>query len=409
MTASIPFTRNLSRSWPVLAGTSLGHLCNDLIQSLLIAAYPLFRSHFHLDFAQLGLLTMVYQITASLLQPMVGAYTDRRPMAWALAIGMAFSLSGLLVLAFSPGYATLLMGSALLGMGSSIFHPEASRIARLAAGSGYGMAQSIFQIGGNVGSALGPLLVALVVLPHGQRALAWFVLVAAVAIIVLIAVGGWYRETIRIEPKRPQVISPASTSGRSVPVILGLLLILIFAKYFYLASFSSYFMFYLDARFDFSASDAQFYLFGFLAAVALGTLLGGSLSDRIGTRNVIGLSFWAALPFSLVLPYAGPATTLILAMLAGGVLTSAFSAIVVYAQALMPNRIGMVSGLFFGLAFGMGGIGAGLLGWLADHIGIEAVYRICAWLPALGLVALWLPASGTGADGPVSRRSVRRD
>lgn len=390
---STDLTRPQARADVVLGGISLAHLLNDLIQSMLIAAYPILKTGFGLSYWQIGMLTLAYQVTASLLQPMVGIFTDRRPQPWSLPFGMGFTFSGVLVLAYAPTYGTLVAGSMLLGIGSSIFHPEASRIARLSSGGGYGLAQSIFQVGGNTGAALGPLLVALVVLPNGRHALAWFASLAIAAIVLLGAIGRWYRGHLAISSARRSVPRPErdAAARRAVMRALAILFVLIFAKYFYLASFTSFFIFYLQARFSLTAYDGQMALFAFLAAAAAGTLVGGRLSDRIGTKAVIGLSFWGALPFSLALPHVGLGAMIPLALIAGGVISSAFSAIVVYAQDLLPDRVGLVSGTFFGLAFGMGGIGAAALGLLADHVGIEAVYLICSFLPLLGLLALRLP------------------
>jgi FSR family fosmidomycin resistance protein-like MFS transporter len=394
---------------PVLAGTSAAHLLNDLMQSLLIASFPVFRGGFDLSFAQLGLLSLAYQATACLLQPFVGAFTDRRPQPWALAGGMTSTCLGLLGLAWAEGYAGLLLASVMLGLGSSIFHPEAARIARLSSGGRYGLAQSFFQVGGNVGSALGPLLVALVVLPHGQGALAWFAPVAAVAVVLLLAIGNWSRRLPGRGPgrgagdaRRARDAAQEASRGPLAPRLrrpFAVLFLLIFAKYFYLAGFSSYFVFYLDARFGMAPAQGQIALFVFLAAVAAGTLLGGRLTDSWGTKGVIGFSFWGALPFSLALPYLGPLGTVACAALAGGIIASAFSAIVVHAQTLLPHRIGMVSGLFFGLAFGMGGLGSALLGTMADGFGVEAVYRVCAFLPLLGFLVLALDANPKEARG----------
>ena len=375
----------------VLGTISLCHMLNDTIQSLLPAIYPLLKGGFHLSFAQIGLLTLSYQITASLLQPLVGQFTDRKPLPWSLSAGMALSMGGLLALALAHSYGELLGGAALLGVGSSIFHPESSRIARLASGGQHGLAQSVFQVGGNFGSALGPLLAAFVVLPNGRASLAWFCLVALGGIVLLGAVGRWYAHQNRIQGSRPLAGHAHGLSRRRVRLAIGVLIALVFSKYFYLASFSSYYIFYLMHRFGLSAEHAQLGLFVFLGAVAAGTILGGPIGDRIGRKAVIWGSILGVLPFTLLLPHVGLGWTLGLSVVIGMLLASAFPAILVYATELLPGRVGMVSGLFFGLAFGMGGLGAAVLGILADHIGIVAVYGLCAWLPAIGILAVLLP------------------
>ncbi|WP_428390177.1 MFS transporter [Lichenicoccus sp.] len=379
-----------------VAGTVLGtisvcHMLNDAIQSLLPAIYPLLKGGFHLSFGQIGLLTLCYQVTASLLQPLVGQFTDRKPLPWSLSAGMALSMGGLLALAVAHSYGELLGGAALLGVGSSIFHPESSRIARLASGGQHGLAQSVFQVGGNFGSSLGPLLAAFVVLPNGRASLAWFSLAALGGIILLGAVGRWYAHQNRIQGTRPLAGEAHGLSGGRVRLAIGVLIALVFSKFFYLASFSSYYIFYLMHRFDLSARHAQLGLFVFLAAVAAGTIAGGPIGDRIGRKAVIWGSILGVLPFSLLLPHVGLGWTLGLSVVIGMLLASAFPAILVYATELLPGRVGMVSGLFFGLAFGMGGLGAAVLGVLADHIGIVAVYGLCAWLPAIGILAVLLP------------------
>ncbi len=377
----------------VLGTISVCHMLNDTIQSLLPAIYPLLKGGFHLSFSQIGLLTLVYQVTASLLQPLVGQFTDRRPLPWSLSAGMGCSMVGLLALALAHSYPELLGGAAMLGVGSSIFHPESSRIARLASGGRYGLAQSVFQVGGNFGTALGPLLAAFVVLPNGQRSLAWFCLVALAGMMLLGGIGHWYAAQNRSGASRPRTgaghghgLSQGQV-GRGVAVLIAL----VFSKFFYLASFTSYYIFYLMHRFGLSAQSAQLDLFVFLAAVAAGTVVGGPIGDRIGRRHVIWGSILGVLPFTLLLPHVGLHWTIGLSMVTGVLLASAFPAILVYATELLPGRVGMVSGLFFGLAFGMGGLGAALLGVLADHAGIVAVYQLCAWLPAIGILALFLP------------------
>lgn len=377
-------------AFPVLLLLSTTHFLNDLVQSLLPAIYPLLKTRFELGFGQVGLITLTFQLTASLLQPLVGIWTDRRPMPWSLAIGMGFTLAGLLLLARAPSFPVLLVAAALVGSGSSVFHPEASRVARMASGGQHGLAQSVFQVGGNMGSAVGPLLAAFIVMPRGQPAVAWFALLALLAIVLLLRVGAWYRAALPAE-RAVRISTGSGLSRRKVGMTLGVLATLIFSKHFYLASISSYFIFFLMHRFGVDAQRAQLQLFVFLAAVAVGTLAGGPIGDRIGRRRVIWFSILGVLPFTLALPHANLLWTTVLSIVIGLILSSAFSAILVYGQELLPGRTGMISGLFFGFAFGMGGLGAALLGWLADHVGLEAVYALCAWLPALGLSAWLLP------------------
>ena len=374
----------------VLGAVSFCHFLNDLIQSLLPAIYPLLRDSYHLDYGQVGLITLVFQLTASLLQPVVGTYTDRRPMPYSLAIGMGFTLMGLLLLS-RVGYPWLLVAAALVGTGSSVFHPESSRIARLASGGRHGFAQSFFQVGGNLGSALGPLLAAFVVLPHGQGSIAWFSVAALLAIVVLVQVGGWYgRNRVARTPVRAEANESTLPRGKVV-LTIGVLLALIFSKYFYLASLNTYLTFYLMEKFHLTAQSAQIHLFYFLGAVALGTLVGGPIGDRFGRKYVIWFSILGALPFTLLLPHVDLFWTSVLIVVIGLILSSAFSAILVYAQELIPGKVGTVAGLFFGFAFGMGGLGAALLGQLADAKGIEYVYSLCAYLPAIGLLTAFLP------------------
>lgn len=378
----------------VLLGLSLSHLLNDLVQSLLPAIYPLLKTGFHLDFGQIGLITFVFQVTASLLQPAVGLYTDRRPLPFSLATGMGFSLAGLALLSVAPAYGALLAAAALIGLGSAIFHPEASRVARLASGGRYGLAQSVFQVGGNAGTALGPLLAAFIVVPHGQGSVAWFCLAALAGILVLSGIGRWYAGHLATAPRATRKSTGAADApiGRArIVATIAILLGLIFSKYFYMASFSSYYTFYLIHRFGVPVALAQVYLFVFLGSVAAGTILGGPVGDRFGRKLVIWVSILGVLPFSLALPHASLVWTVVLTVPIGLILASAMPAILVYAQELLPGRIGLVGGLFFGFAFGMGGLGAALLGEMADHVGIERVYDLCAFLPALGLLAVFLP------------------
>jgi FSR family fosmidomycin resistance protein-like MFS transporter len=384
----------------VLAAVSFCHLLNDLTVSLLPAIYPMLKSGFALSFGQIGIITLVFQGIASLFQPIVGLYTDRKPQPYSLAYGMGCNLAGICLLAFAPNYLMLLGGAALLGFGASVFHPEASRLARLASGGAHGMAQSLFQLGGSFGSSIGPLLAAFFILPRGQSSLAWFALVALVAMAILVMLGNWYRSTghaarIARSSTAPAAILPKSQVRRAIAVLIAL----IFSKYFYLSSITSYYIFYLMDRFALPTATAQIYLFVFLAAAAAGTFIGGPIGDRFGRKVVIWVSILGVLPFTLVLPYVGLAATVALSVLIGLILSSAFSAIVVYAQELMPGRIGMVSGLFFGVAFGMAGIGAAALGELADWTSIEFVYRICAFLPLIGLLTALLP----NIEGPRGR------
>jgi MFS transporter, FSR family, fosmidomycin resistance protein len=377
----------------VLGAISFSHFLNDTIQSLILAIYPLLKGKFHLSFAQIGLITLSYQLTASLLQPMVGLYTDHHPKPYSLAFGMGCTLVGLLVLASAPNYNTLLLAAAIVGTGSSIFHPESSRVARMASGGRHGLAQSIFQVGGNMGGAMGPLMAAWIVIPRGQGSVAWFSLAALIAISVLWRVGRWYRQHRRIlagHGTTHEGLHP-DLPTRKVVLSMLILLVLIFSKFFYLASLSSYYIFYLMHRFHLSVQSAQVHLFVFLFAVATGTLCGGPIGDRIGRKLVIWISILGAAPFALALPYANLAWTNILVFIIGLILASAFSAILVFAQELIPGKIGAVSGLFFGLAFGMAGIGAAVLGKVADGYGIEIVYHLCSYLPLLGVTTAFLP------------------
>jgi FSR family fosmidomycin resistance protein-like MFS transporter len=377
----------------VLGAISFSHFLNDMIQSLIIAIYPLLKGEFSLTFVQIGAITLTYQICASLLQPLIGIYTDRHPKPFSLSIGMGFTLTGLITLALAPNYPCVLAAAALVGAGSSIFHPESSRIARLASGGRHGLAQSIFQVGGNAGSAMGPLLAALIIIPRGKSSVAWFALAALLAIVVLWNVGAWYKRqhlsTAARAGRRPALTNPVSR--RRVAWSVAILLTLIFSKYFYQASITSYYSFYLIEKFHLPVQTAQLYLFVFLLAIALGTLVGGPVGDRIGRKRVIWSSILGVAPFTLALPYANLPWTGILSFLIGLILASAFSAILVFAQELMPGKVGAVSGLFFGFAFGMGGIGAAVLGVLADRHGIEFVYHLCAFLPLLGIFAAFLP------------------
>jgi MFS transporter, FSR family, fosmidomycin resistance protein len=376
----------------ILAAISVSHLLNDLIQSLLPAIYPILKSSFQLDFGQIGLITLAFQLTASLLQPLIGLYTDRRPSPWSLVIGMGFTLIGLVLLSVAPTYPVLLLAAALVGVGSSVFHPEASRVARMASGGRHGFAQSVFQVGGYAGTALGPLLAAFIVVPRGQSSVAWFTLAALLAIVILFNVGSWYQRRVAALRAKARPTAVASTlSRRRVAASIGILAMLIFSKQVYMVSLSNYFTFYLIGTFGLSIQAAQIYLFLFLGAVAAGTIVGGLAGDRIGRKYVIWGSILGVLPFTLALPYADLFWTGVLSVLIGLILSSAFPAIVVYGQELVPGRVGLIAGLFFGLMFGLSGLGAAALGELADRTSLAFVYQICSFLPAIGLLTAFLP------------------
>ena len=378
----------------ILGALSLSHGLNDLIQSLLPAIYPLLKESYALDFGQIGLITLAFQLTASILQPLIGLYTDKYPKPYSLTVGMGCTLAGLLLLSVAASYPVILLAAALVGVGSSIFHPESSRMARVASGGQHGFAQSLFQLGGNCGSAVGPLLAAFIVVPHGQKSIAWFSIVALVGMVVLFNCGRWYSARLaRQAANGPARSSAAKTRLPNNVVVrsIAILIALMFSKFVYLASMSSYLTFYLIDRFKLDVSQAQLYLFVFLFATAAGTFLGGPIGDRVGRKPVIWGSILGVLPFTLALPYANLFWTVVLSIPIGLVLASAFSAIIVFAQDLVPGRTGLIAGLFFGFAFGMGGVGAAMLGTLADHTSIQFVFRLCAWLPALGLLAAFLP------------------
>lgn len=380
--------------YPILFAISFSHLLNDTIQSVIPAIYPIIKNSLDLNFTQIGLITLTFQLSASVLQPMVGLYTDRKPKPYSLSIGMCFTLVGLVLLAFVNSFPLLLASVGLVGVGSAIFHPEASRLAHMASGGKRGMAQSLFQVGGNAGSAIGPLLAALIVAKFGQQNIAWFSLIAILAIVVLYNAGRWYKNnTFRIKGRNADLLkeSGASIPRKRVVFSIGILLLLIFSKYFYLASMSSYYTFYLIEKFDVTVKESQLYLFIFLFSVAAGTFLGGPLGDKIGRKYVIWVSILGAAPFTLLLPHVGLFWTCILTVFIGIILASAFSAILVYAQELIPGKVGMIAGLFFGFAFGMGGIGSALLGRLADATSIVYVYQVCAFLPLIGLFTVFLP------------------
>ena len=377
----------------ILAAISFCHLLNDLMQSVIPAVYPILKDSYHLNFGQIGLITLTSQLTASLLQPVVGLYTDKRPTPYSLSAGMGFTLIGLVLLASAPTYLAILMAVAMVGVGSSVFHPESSRVARMASGGQHGLAQSIFQVGGNFGTSLGPLLAAYIVVPAGQRSIAWFSVAALIAMLVLARVGSWYKQRRSAAKKRPahSAAQHEPLPSKRVAFAIGVLVTLVFSKFVYMASLSSYYTFYLISKFQLSVQNAQVHLFIFLGAVAAGTIIGGPVGDRIGRKRVIWCSILGVLPFSLFLPYANLFWTSILTVFIGLMLASAFPAIVVYAQELVPGRVGYISGLFFGLAFGIAGLGAALLGQLADATSITLVYRVCAFLPAIGLLTALLP------------------
>lgn len=380
-------------TFTILVAISFCHLLNDMMQSLLPAIYPILKSNYGLDFGQIGVITFTWQITASVLQPLLGSFIDRRPKPYSLAVGMGFTLTGLVLLSMAGSFAVLLLAAALVGTGSAVFHPESSRVARMASGGRHGLAQSVFQVGGNAGSAIGPLLAAFVVLRYGQTSVAWFALAALLGIFLLTHVGHWYKlhglARIKAHTARAEV-SAALPRGR-VALTIAVLIALIFSKFFYMASMSSYYTFYLMDRFAVPVQSAQIHLFVFLAAVAVGTLAGGPTGDRFGRKAVIWVSILGVLPFTLVLPHANLFWTGVLSVPIGVILASAFPAIVVYAQELLPRRVGAVAGLFFGFAFGLGGIGAAVLGELADATSIGFVFQLCAFLPAIGLLAAFLP------------------
>ena len=378
-------------AYGILGFLSTSHMVNDMMQSLILAMYPILKGEFSLSFTQIGLITLTYQLTASLLQPLVGLFTDRRPQPYSLPLGMVSTLIGIVLLAFAPSFGIVLVAAAFVGIGSAIFHPESSRVARLASGAQHGFAQSVFQVGGNTGTAIGPLLAAAVIVPFGQRSVAWFGLAAVLGIGLLMRVGRWYETHHIAAGPRRQSIAVAPYPRKVVMGAIAVLLVLIFSKYFYVAGLSSFYTFYLIERFGLSVQSAQLHLFVFLFASAIGTVVGGPMGDRIGRKPVIWVSILGVAPFALVLPHADLFWTTTLTVVIGLVLSSAFSAILVYAQELVPGKVGMVSGLFFGFAFGMGGLGAALLGLLADHTSIAFVYDTIAYLPLLGVVAALLP------------------
>jgi len=375
----------------VLAGISFSHFLNDTMQSLIASVYPILKDAYALDYGQIGMITLAFQFTASLLQPVVGHFTDKKAQPFSLAIGMGFTFFGLLLLSIAHLYPIILIAAALVGLGSAVFHPESARIARLASGGRYGFAQSVFQLGGSFGTSMGPVLAALIVVPFGQPSIAWFSSIAFLAIVILWRIGAWYKP--QIATKKTAVIErhPDHPDSRRVKIALAVLVALLFSKQLYVSSLSSYYIFYLIDKFQVSTQAAQLYLFIFLASNAAGAFFGGPLGDRYGRKYVLWFSILGALPFTLALPYAGLAASAVLTIFIGLILSSATSSIIVFAQELMPHRFGMISGVFFGVAFGIGGLGAAVLGKLADHTGIAFVYHLCAFLPALGLLAVFLP------------------
>jgi FSR family fosmidomycin resistance protein-like MFS transporter len=379
--------------YSILFTISLAHFINDMLQSVIPSIYPLIKQRFSLNFTQIGLITFTYQITASILQPFVGLYTDKKPKPYSLAMGMGFTLSGLLLASFAGSFYIMLMAVSLIGIGSSIFHPESSRVAHLASGGKKGLAQSIFQLGGNAGSAIGPLLAALIVIPYGQSNVIWFCLIAFAGILVLLRIAKWYAERLSLNArnKNAKETTHLNISKKRVIFSLGVLLVLIFSKYFYLASITSYYTFFLINKFHLSIQQSQIYLFIFLGSVAAGTLFGGPLGDRFGRKYIIWISILGVAPFTMLLPYVSLFWTGILSVFIGLILSSAFSAILVYATELVPGKVGLIAGLFFGLAFGMGGLGSAVLGKVADMTSINYVFKICAYLPLIGIFTGLLP------------------
>ena len=376
----------------VLAGISFSHFLNDTMQSLIASVYPILKDNYALDFAQIGMITLAFQFTASLLQPLVGHFTDKKAQPFSLAVGMTSTFFGLLLLSAAHQYAIILIAAAFVGLGSAVFHPESARIARLASGGRYGFAQSVFQLGGSFGTSMGPVLAALIVVPFGQPSIAWFSSIAFLAIVILWRIGRWYKPQITTKKATSIDRHPDAPSSRRVAVALAVLVALLFSKQLYVSSLSSYYIFYLIDKFGVSTQAAQLYLFVFLAANAAGTFFGGPIGDRFGRKYVIWFSILGALPFTLALPYAGLAMSAVLTVFIGLILSLATTSIIVFAQELVPHRFGMISGMFFGFAFGIGGLGAALLGKLADHTSIAYVYQVCAFLPALGLLAIFLPS-----------------
>jgi FSR family fosmidomycin resistance protein-like MFS transporter len=378
-------------AYVVLAGISFSHFLNDTMQSLIASVYPILKESYSLDYTQIGLITLAFQFTASLLQPVIGHMTDKKAQPFSLALGMGFTFFGLLLLSVAARYPIILIAAALVGLGSAVFHPESARIARLASGGRFGFAQSVFQLGGSFGTSMGPVLAALIVVPFGQPSIAWFSSIAFLAIVILWRIGVWYKPQIATRKFPAPKAHPEAPSSARVRIALLVLVALLFSKQLYTSSLSSYYIFYLIDKFGVSTQGAQFYLFIFLAANAVGAFFGGPLGDRFGRKYIIWLSILGALPFTLALPYAGLYASAVLTICIGLIISSATSSIIVFAQELMPHRFGMISGVFFGVAFGIGGLGAAVLGRVADHMGIAFVYQICAFLPAIGLLAVFLP------------------
>ena len=393
-------------SFPIVLALSLSHFLNDLVQALLPAIYPIIKDAYHLDYGHIGLLTLAFQLTAAMLQPVVGIVTDRKPQPYSLLAGMALTFVGVFVLAYAASYPLLLVGAALIGTGSAVFHPEATRMARTASGGRHGFAQAVFQVGGQTGSAVGPLLAAFIVVPFGQRSLAWFSAAVLLAMVILLRVGHWYAASAPQPARRqplPSTAAGAGTAGRlraGLPLAVTILVLLMFSKSAYTASLSSYYTFHLIGSFGIGVQASQMLLFVFLVSQAAGSLVGGYVGDRIGRRRIIWLSILGALPFTLLLPFANLFWTVVLTTIIGAIMASAFPAILTYALELMPGRVGMIAGLFYGVSFGLGALSAALLGGLADAIGLDAVYKLCALLPAIGLLAWFLPPPERGADHP---------
>ena len=401
---SLPAQRSSAEitAFGIIFAVSFCHLLNDMMQSMLSAIYPMLKTNYGLDFKQIGLLTLTFQVTASLLQPVVGTYTDKRPMPYSLPVGMGFSLVGLGLLSIATHYSMLLIGAAFIGIGSSIFHPESSRVARLASGGRHGLAQSLFQVGGNFGTALGPLLAAFIILPHGQQSIAWFSAAALIGMIVLYQVGNWYQRYRAANAKKPPVSRTLKLPRRKVTMSLIILTLLVFSKNIYLASISSYYTFYVIHKFGITVQQSQLMLFLFLGAAAVGIIGGGLVGDKIGVKTVIWFSILGVLPFTLLMPYANLFWTGVLTVFIGLILSSALTAIEVFAQELVPGRVGMIAGIFIGFAFGMAGIAAAVLGVVADNKGIDFVYMVCSYLPFLGLLTIFLPSMREVKGEPVA-------
>lgn len=392
--------------YPILFTISFAHLLNDLMQSVIPAVYPIIKDKYDFSFTQIGVITFVFQLTASILQPFVGAYTDKKPKPFSLALAMTFTSLGIIALSLASSFYFFLVAVALFGLGSSVFHPEASRVAYLASGGKKGLAQSIFQVGGNTGTAIGPLLAAVIVLTYGQHSMIWFCVISMIGVAILIRIGRWYRGRLYLRRTNPSSVVAEAAPGLSkgqVHFAIGILLTLIFSKYFYMAGMINYYTFFLIDKFGISVRESQYCLFSFLAAVALGTIIGGPLGDRFGRKYIIWFSILGASPFTLMLPHANLFWTIVLAIVIGVIIASAFSAILVYATDLVPGKIGTMSGLFFGFMFGMAGIGSAVLGWMADEISIEYVFRVCAYLPLIGIVATFLPNIRYGALTPAGQ------